>query len=78
MDEHTPKESGAVSLRGPVVGLYVDRSRGRWVIRDPDGNFWIVPLVDDPWGHREPFDPGDGSDLEPVPGHYRHMFRLPF
>jgi hypothetical protein len=44
---------------------------------DSDGNFWIVPPVDHPWDHREPFYPTEATELEPVPGHYKHMLDLP-
>jgi len=57
--------------------LYVDRSTQRWIVRDPDGNFWIVPSVDNAWDHREAFQPTEEIDLEPVPGHYKYLLRLP-
>jgi hypothetical protein len=61
------------------VALFVDRSRPQnWVVRDPEGNFWIVPPVDNPWENREPFTLSEEADLEPVPGHYRYMLGLPF
>jgi len=61
-----------------TVSLFVDRSSQRWVVRDPEGQFWIVPCGDDGWQRREPLDPNDDLDLEPVPGHYRYLFDLPF
>ena len=62
-----------------MVALFVDKSRQQWIVRDPDGNFWIVPSGENPWDHREPFDPsGDDIELEPVPGHYKYMLDLPF
>jgi hypothetical protein len=61
-----------------VVGLFVDRSGQQWIVRDPEGNFWILPSVEDPWEHRQPFAPTAETDLEPVPGHYKDMLRLPF
>lgn len=43
----------------------------------PAGDFWQLPHTDDPWRDRVPFDPGDGADLEPVPGHYKYLLGLP-
>jgi hypothetical protein len=60
------------------VSLYVDRSSRQWILLDPDGNFWIVSSMDDnPWEQRQPFTPTEETELEPVPGHYKHMFGLP-
>jgi len=62
-----------------VAALYVDRSRPQhWIVRDPEGNFWIVPPVDNPWDNRQPFEPTGAMELEPVPGHYKYMLGLPF
>ena len=60
------------------VALFADRSSRRWIVRDPEGNFWILPPVNSPWDHREPYQPTEDSDLEPVPGHYKDMLGLPF
>ena len=65
-------------LRKPVAALYVDRSCQQWIVRDPEGNFWILPAGDEPWERRQPFSPTTETDLEPVPGHYLDMLRLPF
>ena len=32
-----------------LVALFVDRSCQQWIVRDPEGNFWILPSVEDPW-----------------------------
>jgi hypothetical protein len=61
-----------------AVALYVDRSTQQWIVRDPEGNYWTVPSVENAWEHREPFDPTKGTDLEPIPGHYKYMLGLPF
>jgi hypothetical protein len=61
-----------------VLALYVDRLTRQWILRDPDGNFWVMPPVEDAWEHREPYDLSQESDLEPVPGHYKYLFQLPF
>ena len=62
-----------------MVALFVDRTRPEhWIVRDPDGNFWIVPPVDNAWDSRQPFTPTDETELELVPGHYKYMLNLPF
>jgi hypothetical protein len=65
-------------LRKQPVALFVDRSSQQWIVRDSEGNFWILPSVEDPWDHRKPFDLTAETDLESVPGHYKDMLRLPF
>jgi hypothetical protein len=60
------------------VALFVDRTFQQWIVRDPEGNFWLLPSVEDPWGQRQPFTPTLESELEPVPGHYTSMLGLPF
>jgi hypothetical protein len=62
----------------PVVALFVDRSSQQWIVRDPEGKFWILPSVENPWDQRQPFQPTSETDLEPVPGHYKDMLRVPF
>jgi hypothetical protein len=64
------------ALRRQVVALFVDKSCQQWVVRDPEGNFWILPTREDPWDHRQPFHPS--ASMEPVPGHYKDMLGLPF
>ena len=61
-----------------IAALFVDRLSQQWIVRDPAGNFWILPSVEDPWDHRLPFDLTAETDLEPVPGHYKDMLILPF
>jgi hypothetical protein len=61
-----------------MLALYVDRSTQQWIVRDPDGNFWIVPAIENAWENREPFQLSQDSDLEPVPGHYKYLLHLPF
>ena len=67
-----------ISTRRQSINLYVERSSQQWIVRDAEGNFWIVPVVDDAWDNREPFYPTEETDLEPVPGHYKYMLNLPF
>jgi hypothetical protein len=59
------------------VALYVDRTSQQWIALDPEGRFWMLPSVDDPWEHRRPFQPTAETDLEAVPGHYKCMLGLP-
>ena len=61
-----------------AVALYVDRSTQQWVVRDPEGNFWLLPADDDCWQNRRPFHLTEDTDLEVVPGHYQYMLNLPF
>jgi hypothetical protein len=61
-----------------TVGLFVDQSAQQWIVRDPEGCFWVLPSVEHPWEHRQPFYPTEETDLAPVPGHYRDMLELPF
>jgi hypothetical protein len=68
-----------VALPRGKPGIFVDRACPQhWVVRDPDGNFWIVPSVENAWESREPFRLTEEADLEPVPGHYKYMLNLPF
>lgn len=64
------------SVRGGAV--FVERSTRRWVVLDPEGRFWVLPTADDPWLHRLAFEPSDETDLDRVPGHYKHVLGLPF
>ena len=60
-----------------VISIFVDRSKQQWVVRDREGNLWIVPTTENPWEHRQPFYPTEETTLEPVPGHYKNMLGLP-
>jgi hypothetical protein len=66
------------TLERPMAALFVDQARRQWVVRDPEGKFWILPSVDDPWEQRQPFDLTADMNLEPVPGHYKDLLGLPF
>jgi hypothetical protein len=61
-----------------TVALFVERLHQQWVVRDPEGNFWLLPAVDDPWWHRQLFTPTPETELEPVPGHYTSLLGFPF
>lgn len=61
-----------------TVALYVDRATQQWVVRDRTGNFWMLPSEAASWENREPFELQPESLLEPIPGHYRYLFDLPF
>jgi hypothetical protein len=76
--EHAKKERNVITLSKRPVALFADRLSRRWIVRDPEGNFWLLPPVENPWDHRKPFQPTEDSDLEPVPGHYKDMLGLPF
>lgn len=73
------------SLTGPhlvmtpsKVTLFVSRASQQWVVLDPEGNFWILPSVENPWDQRQRFYPTEETELDPVPGHYKYMLGLPF
>jgi hypothetical protein len=59
-----------------VVALYVDKAGGQWIVRDDEGTYWSLPPTDNPWDERQPFTPAEGTELEPVPGHYKYMLGL--
>ena len=67
-----------LAVRKQGVALFVDRSTQQWIIRDPEGNLWMLPAGDDAWDHREPFLPTEETELEPIPGHYKYLLQLPF
>jgi hypothetical protein len=66
------------TLERPMAALFVDQARQQWVVRDPEGKFWTLPCVDNPWEQRQPFDLTVDMNLEPVPGHYKDLLGLPF
>jgi hypothetical protein len=72
------EEQTMLTVKKHIVAIFVDKSSQQWVVRDPDGNFWLVPGGDDPWDHRQPFDPTAETELEPIPRHYLYMLDLPF
>lgn len=66
------------TLRTNVLRLFVDRSSQHWIVLDRDGKFWVVPSdTKNPWAQRQPYTPTEETELEPVPGHYKHMLGLP-
>lgn len=60
------------------AALFVDPSRQQWIVRDPEGKFWILLSVADPWEQRQSLDLTADTILEPVPGHYMDLLGLPF
>lgn len=66
------------TLRKQRLSIYVDRTSKQWIVRDAEGNFWIVPAVEQAWDHRQTFTPNEETELEPVPLHYKNMLGLPF
>jgi hypothetical protein len=47
-----------------------------WLVQE--GNFWSLPSTDNPWDVRQPFSSAEVTELEPVPGQYKHILGLPF
>jgi hypothetical protein len=73
------EEREMISTPGRTAAIFVDRTcTEHWIVRDPDGNFWIVPSVENAWECRRTFELTDESDLQPVPGHYKYVLGLPF
>jgi hypothetical protein len=66
------------TLGKQTVGLFVDRICQQWIVRDPEGNFWMLPSMEKPWEYRQPFQLTGETELEPVPGHYKDLLGLPF
>jgi hypothetical protein len=67
-----------MTVRNQVVRIYVDRTTQKWIVRDAEGSFWVLPMTDTPWDDRQPFSPAEETELEPVPGHYKYMLGLPY
>ena len=61
-----------------TAALYVDKASQQWIVLDPEGHYWVIPSVENPWDRRQPFQPAEATDLVPVPGHYKSMLGLPF
>jgi hypothetical protein len=65
-----------LTVRKQATAIYVDRSTGQWIVRDADGNYWILPATDTPWEDRQPFSLAEETELEQIPGHYKYMLGL--
>ena len=63
-----------IAAEDRVVGLYVDRTcPERWIVRDLQGRFWMVAPGENSWERRQPFQPTEETELEPIPSHYKYM-----
>ena len=60
-----------------AMALYVDKINQQWIVQDLDGCFWSLPPSARPWEERQPFNPAECMQLEPVPGHYKHLLGVP-
>src|ERR1051326_8543086 len=47
--EPARRERMMMSIKKVTVALFVDRLSNQWVVRDPDGDFWIVPFGESGW-----------------------------
>jgi hypothetical protein len=56
--------------------LFMRRVRQQWLVLDPEGNFWNLPIVENPWDQRPPFYPTEENELQPAPGHYKNRLGL--
>jgi hypothetical protein len=59
------------------MSIYVDRQSQQWVVRDGEGQFWVLPQTEQPWMDRRPFQLTEDVELESIPGHYRFLLGLP-
>jgi hypothetical protein len=60
--------------RKPSSTLYADRFTRQWVVRDPEGKFWIVTADDSARATQcDRFFSTEETEFEPVPGHYKHL-----
>jgi hypothetical protein len=66
-----------ITARRLPTALHVDWSSLQWVVLNADGSLWALSSTDTPWDDRQPFSPAEETELEPVPGHYKHMLGLP-
>lgn len=64
------------TVRKQAVALYADRISQQWVVRDGDGNFWVLPAGEKAWELRQPFYPTEETELEPIPNHYKYLLGL--
>ena len=63
-----------IAAENRIVGLYVDRTcPERWIVRDLQGRFWTVAPGENSWERRQPFQPTEETELEPIPSHYKYM-----
>lgn len=66
-----------MSKSSPVLlAIYADSATRQWVVRDSDRTLWSLPPTQRPWEDRQRFTPAEGTDLVPVPGHYRYLLGL--
>ena len=72
------EEPKMIAVGKQRLRIYVDRSSQKWIVMDAEGNFWFVPNVENSWEQRQPFEPTEQTELEPVPGHYKYMLGLPY
>jgi len=75
---HVTEDEAMLAVGKHAVALYANRTTQQWIVRDPEGIFWVVPSGEDAWNQRAPFQPTDETELEPLPGHYKYLLQLPF
>lgn len=67
-----------IAARSRKTTIFIDRAcQGHWVVRDPEGQYWVVPSTERAWEDRRPFTPTQDTQLEAVPGHYKSFLGLP-
>jgi hypothetical protein len=67
-----------VTVEKRSVSIFVDKACPQnWIVRDANGEFWIVPPVENAWNQRQALDLKETMELEPIPSHYKYLLGLP-
>jgi hypothetical protein len=45
MKQKRRREREMIVVSKQALALYVNCSTLQWIVRDPDGNFWVLPTV---------------------------------
>jgi hypothetical protein len=48
------KEQNMTTIQKYAVAIFVHKASQQWVVRDADGNFWLLPAGDNPWDGPSP------------------------
>lgn len=57
--------------------LFADRAKRQWIVRDGQGQYWMLPSSDRAWEDRIEVQQREITDLEAVPMHYKATLCLP-
>lgn len=73
----TPAVTTQTVVTKQRIHLFVDKTSLQWIAREEDGSYWVLTSRENPWEHRQAVRSIDQLQLEPVPGHYKHMLGIP-